>query len=83
MCVLCGVGDETTKHLFLHCDVAALIWRDVLDWLDINFLTPHNLFSHLACWSGTCNSMRLSKAFSLIWHAVIWSIWKKRNARIF
>jgi len=83
VCVLCGQGEETTSHLFLHCDVAVLIWRKVMDWLDINFITPRNLFMHFVCWSEACNSRRLLKAFWLIWHAVIWAIWKERNARIF
>jgi hypothetical protein len=43
ICVLCGEMEETTSHLFLHCEVAMLIWRKVLNWLDINFITPQNL----------------------------------------
>jgi len=83
VCVLCGQGEEMTTHLFLHCDVVVLIWRKIMDWLDINFITPCNLFIHFACWTDACNSRRLLKTFLLIWHAVIWVIWKKRNARIF
>jgi hypothetical protein len=83
VCVLCGQGNETTSHLFLHCDVAYLIWRKVFDWLGVNFITPPNLISHFACWNEVVNSRRLRKAFSLIWHATIWMIWKERNARIF
>lgn len=55
-CVLCGHGEETTTHLFLHCNVVALIWRKLMDWLEINLITPSNLFMHFACWSDTCNS---------------------------
>jgi len=83
ICVFCGNVEVTTHHLFLHCEVVLAIWRKVLDWLNINFITPHNLFSHFACWSESNNSRHLVKAFCLIWHAVIWSIWKERNARIF
>ena len=82
-CVLCGQGEETPTHLFLHCQVTSLIWRKVLNWLGINFITPHNLFMHFACWSGEVSSRRGRKAFWLIWHASIWIIWKERNARIF
>lgn len=38
---------------------------------------------HFDCWSEACISRRLLKAFWLIWHAAVWSIWKERNARIF
>ena len=82
-CILCGHGEETTSHVFLHCDVASLIWRKLMDWLDFNFITPQNLFMHFACWSETCISRRILKALWLIWHAAIWIIWKERNARFF
>ena len=82
-CVLCGHGDKITTHLFVHCEVVVLIWRKVLDWLGINFITPRNLFMHFACWSYESNSSRSLKAFWLIWHASVWSIWKERNAKIF
>jgi len=82
-CVMCGHGEETTTHLFLHCEVAWLFWRKLLDWLGVNFITPENLLMHFACWSDEVNSRCLRKAFWLIWHASIWSIWRERNARIF
>ena len=81
--VLCGQGEETTTHIFLHCEVASLIWRKVLNWLGVNFITPQNMFTHFACWNGEVNSRQLKKVFWLIWHASIWMIWKERNARIF
>jgi hypothetical protein len=80
--VLC-VAKETTRHLFLHCDMAWLFWRLVFDWLGVNFITPQNLYMHFACWSDEVNSRRLKKAFWLIWHSAIWTIWRERNARIF
>lgn len=83
VCVLCGVEEESTNHLLLHCEVALKIWRKVMDWLEINFIIPHNLFTHFACWCASSNFRRFFKAFCLIWNAVIWSIWKERNARIF
>jgi hypothetical protein len=76
ICVLCGQREETTSHLFLHCEEASRIWRKVLDWLQINFITPQNLFVHFACWNGEVNPRKLRKAFLLIWHATIWMIWK-------
>jgi len=82
-CVMCGHKEETTTHLFLHCDAAWLFWHLVFDWLGVNLMTPQNLYVHFACWSDEANPRRLKKAFWLIWHAVIWTMWKERNARIF
>jgi hypothetical protein len=82
-CVMCGNREETTMHLFLHCEVAWLFWRLFFDWLGVNFITPQIFYMHFTCWSGEVNSRRLKKAFGLIWHAAIWTIWRERNARIF
>lgn len=82
-CVFCAHGEETSTHLFVHCEVAVLIWRKLMDWLEVSFITPQHLLIHFDCWNAACNSRRLLKAFKLIWHAVIWSIWKEMNARIF
>jgi len=80
--VLCGRREETSTHLFLHCEYSSLIWHGILNWLEIYFITPHNLFVHFECWNGEVISKRL-KGFWLIWHVTIWLIWKERNARIF
>lgn len=38
---------------------------------------------HFACWNDEVNSRQIRKAFRLIWHAALWTIWRERNARIF
>jgi len=83
LCVLCGRRPETSTHLFLHCNVSSLIWREILNWLESNFITSYNLFVQYECWNGKANSKRLKKGFWLIWHATLWLIWEERNARIF
>jgi hypothetical protein len=54
-----------------------------MDWLRFNFLIPHNLFVHLECWSEEARGKKMRKGFWLVWQAIIWVIWKARNARIF
>jgi len=65
-CVLCGGGEETTSHLFLHCEAASQIWHKVLDWLGVNIITLHNLLAHFACWSGEVNPRHLKRTYWLI-----------------
>jgi len=31
-CVFCGGEDETAVHLFIHCEVIAKVWREVMRW---------------------------------------------------
>ena len=32
-CDYCGQAEESLKHLFCECDIATVIWQDVVDWL--------------------------------------------------
>jgi hypothetical protein len=48
-CVLCGQTEESSIHLFLHCKVVSKIWRGVLNWQDMNFITPQNLYVQFEC----------------------------------
>jgi hypothetical protein len=52
-------------------------------WLNFNLITPPNLFLQAIGWSREVNSKKLRRGFWLIWHAVVWVIWKSRNNMIF
>jgi len=82
VCVLCGRAEESSKHLFLHCNVTNYVWRKVKRWLDFSFITP-NLFVHWECWSMEGRNKRIGKGLWLIWHTTIWVIWPSRNHMIF
>jgi len=51
LCSLCGSGEETSSHIFLHCEVMLRVWEKVFRWLNFNFLIPPNLcaFYMLEC----------------------------------
>lgn len=80
---LCGSGEETSSHIFLHCEVMLRVWEKVLQWLNFNFFIPPNLFVHFECCSSEVWNKKLCKGYWLIWHASLWMIWKTRNDRIF
>jgi len=71
MCVFCGILDEKIVHLFLHCHVTSQIWREVMNWIQFNFITPPNLITHFNCWSSALRGKKLRKGVLVIWHAVI------------
>lgn len=63
LCVMCNVKEESALHLFLHCDVAVLVWRTLMMWLNCSFLTPPNFFVQWECWSVGGNSKKVTKGF--------------------
>lgn len=50
-----------------------------MNWLQFHLITPPSLFIHLFGWS----TKKRKRGAWLIWHAVIWVIWKMRNDKIF
>jgi len=82
-CVFCDGEDESTVHLFLHCDIISKVWREVMRWLNFNFINPPNLFIHALCWMRGVRSKLFRRGVWLIWHAVVWVVWKSRNNWIF
>lgn len=84
LCALCNDVDESTNHLFLHCTKTWKVWSEIKNWLELNFITPFNLFDHWECWDGySTNSKELKRGLRLIWQAVVWVIWSVRNNVIF
>jgi len=71
LCVFCGSHEETVVHLFLHCKVTSKVWREVMNWLNFNFIIPPNLFVHAIGWVREVRSKRLRRGAWLIWHAVV------------
>jgi len=65
-CVFCKGGDESVIHLFLHCEWVSKVWREVMQWLNINFITPPNLFIHAFCWSREVGYKNLRRGAWLI-----------------
>jgi hypothetical protein len=81
-CVFCN-EDETFVHLFLHCHIISKVWREVMNWMQFNFITPPNLILHINCLSSAMCTKKLRRGAWIICHVVIWIIWKMRNDRIF
>lgn len=83
MCVMCNGAEESSIHLFLHCEVASLVWSKLMLWLDWHFVIPPNLFVHWECWSRRSWNKNRLRGWWLIWITTIWVLWKVRNDKIF
>jgi len=83
LCVMCSGIEESTLHLFLHCEVASLVWLKLMLWIDCFFLIPHNLFVHWECWSQGGSNKKVRKGLGLICLTTVWVLWKAKNDKIF
>jgi len=82
-CVLCEGNVELVNHLFIHCEFAMEVWKGVWRWFEVSLELPPNLFLLWEGWNELAGNNRIRKGFCLIWHAVVWSVCKARNERIF
>jgi hypothetical protein len=83
LCVLCNRDEESTRHLFLHCEVARSVWLRLMVWMNCSFITPPNLFVHWDCWCGEGGNKKVINGLRLVWHTAVWLLWKARNDKIF
>jgi hypothetical protein len=81
--VWCLCTTESSSHLFLHRKVAHLVWYDVFKWLGLVIVMPSNLFYLFDCVSCTATKKKIRRGFQLVWHTVIWSLWRARNNALF
>jgi hypothetical protein len=63
--------------------VAFSVWYAIFKWLGVVIVMPANLFYLFDCLSGAVASIKAKNKFKLVWHTVIWSIWKALNNKIF
>jgi hypothetical protein len=79
----CGSGVESTKHLFLHCKVAASIWYAITRWFGVVAVLPPSLPMSFAILVGYGSNKRRRKGLAIIWLAFIWAVWLIRNNKVF
>jgi len=82
-CAFCERFDESSSHLFLHCDVAMGVWQGIMRWWERVIVILFSLFTLWECWCGGEWNKIIRKGLRLIWHATVWVLWKARNDKVF
>ncbi|CAH2038502.1 unnamed protein product [Thlaspi arvense] len=81
-CVLYSTGIETNDHLFFECPFSSEVWSH----FSTGFPNPSQNLQDIISWIGSlqlpANSPR-GTLIRLFFQAIIYLLWKERNARIF
>jgi hypothetical protein len=66
------------------CQMSWVVWTKVYRWFDLTTVLPDSIGALFRCFLVPIrHRMNASKGMLLVWHAVIWVLWKARNERIF
>jgi hypothetical protein len=82
-CSMCKHSDESINHLFLHCDVAQVLWSMVFSIFADTWVMPEGVLELLACWSGQQGNISAKEVWRIVPLCVMWIIWRERNGRCF
>ena len=82
-CPMCLKDEETIGHLLLRCNNAVKIWNTVINWFGCSWVFPKHVQVLFMAWKSPIGSQKGKEMWKLTFLAVIWHIWKERNARCF
>ena len=84
ICKLCMEQGESADHLFLHCSVTLGLWHRLFQLAKMDWVPPKSI-SDMMCINY--KGFGKSKRGVILWQnasiALIWVVWRERNARIF
>ncbi|KAK2452536.1 hypothetical protein QL285_000319 [Trifolium repens] len=82
-CGWCELYPESANHLFLHCNTAHRVWYEIFYWLGVVIVMTPNIMSLFGCFCEAAKNKKTRKGFHLVWHTVVWCLWRARNDGIF
>ncbi|XP_058752400.1 uncharacterized protein LOC131625566 [Vicia villosa] len=83
LCSMCKTDDETINHVFFECRITNQIWKDVMDWLQIN-RQPRG-WTEEVNWMIESTKKKGWRAYLLKIACVesVYGIWHHRNENVF
>ncbi|XP_058741406.1 protein NRT1/ PTR FAMILY 4.2-like [Vicia villosa] len=83
-CVFCEEVDETLLHSFSLCHNVAIVWKEMAEWIGLDYNCFDNFKENLWYWSNFCRAKKVKRGNEgIVWLAIIWSIWLHRNDIVF
>ncbi|KAJ9689257.1 hypothetical protein PVL29_014768 [Vitis rotundifolia] len=84
ICKLCMKQGESADHLFLHCSVTLGLWHRLFQLAKLDWVPPRSISDMMLInYKGFGNSKRGIVMWQNASIALIWVVWRERNARIF
>jgi hypothetical protein len=73
--VFCGAVEESVDHLFVSFERISSIWYRVSRWLGKEYVSPNSITQVFEGFFGLGVGRRVQLGMTLVWHAVVWTIW--------
>lgn len=79
-CLLCGVGNESTAHIFFECDYASIVLSRLFERSGLQIPTR---LEEVVRWIMSCQvDGKFKTVMKLLFQAAIYFLWKERNSRL-
>lgn len=82
-CYMCIKDEETPLHLLLHCQLASHTWNFFREEFQLIWVLPNSIATALCTWPCPATKTRKSLVIKALPAAILWSLWKERNHRVF
>ena len=84
ICKLCMKQGESADHFFLYCSLTMRLWHKLFQLAKMNWVPPRSISDVMFI---NYKGFGISKRGIVLWQntciALIWVVWRKRNATIF
>jgi hypothetical protein len=74
---------EFDKGMSLKCLLKSIQHEAMVKYYGIIKVKCYPCMQSWEGWNGAASNNRIHRGFRLIWHALVWSLWRARNDRIF
>ncbi|GJS55575.1 RNA-directed DNA polymerase, eukaryota, reverse transcriptase zinc-binding domain protein [Tanacetum coccineum] len=78
-CPICDEDVETEEHIFVYCNLARKIWKDVLLWWNVYNVNALSLLEAINLVDKVSLPPPLSTLFDTVVQTTLWFLWQYKN----
>jgi hypothetical protein len=82
-CVFCFKEHEDINHLFFNCNVSEEVWRAIFRWMGLHVAPCVSICNHFTLFGDSLKATNNKRSRHIIWLAMTWCLWRKRNNILF